>query len=783
VRGKGIAVVAWIAVGLAGSVAAAESQQAIEVQGLQQPAEILIDRWGVPHIYAGDHYDAFFVQGYNAARDRLWQIDLWRRRGLGRLSEVFGKAYAEQDRASRLFLYRGDMYREWLAYGSDAKRIAEAFVAGINAFVERTERDSSLLPPEFGLLGYRPARWQASDVVRIRGHGLWRNVTSEVTRARVTCRFGPEADTLRRRLTPDWRPEVPKGLDPCSIPAGVLRDYELATSGVRFGPPDAAGALQDSEASVHGVGSNNWAVSPARTATGRPILADDPHRGHAVPSLRYIAHLVAPGLDVIGAGEPSLPGISIGHNQRIAFGLTIFGLDQEDLYVYETDPKDPERYRYRGEWVPFETVRETIEIEGALDRDVTLEFTRHGPVVFEDPEAHRAFAVRAGWLEPGMAPYFGSIEYMRAQNWREFVAALNRWGAPAENQVYADVDGNIGYKPAGLFPRRVNFDGLLPVPGDGRFEWQGYFDMDALPEEYNPTRGFVATANAMNLPPDYPIKERRVGFEWAQPWRYQRIFEVLQSQERHRIEDSLQLQRDYTSVLAREILETLPEKLGDPAADRALSLLAGWDAVLLPDSAPAALYSVWVFRYLLPGLVRTLAPEDAAPLLEYADPLQALAYLKTPSAERDALLVQTLSRALETTESYLGPDPTEWQWGAMHPIALAHPLADYAQGDLKDRMTLPRYPRGGSPFSPNNGWFSAANFNVLGGASWRMVLDVGRWDAALATSAPGQSGDPRSPFFGNLLENWATDDAFPLLYTREAVEEHTVERIVLRPAP
>ena len=507
----------------------------------------------MPHIYAGDHYDAFFVQGYNAARDRLWQIDLWRRRGLGRLSEVFGGAYAEQDRASRLFLYRGDMYREWLAYGSDAKRIAEAFVAGINAFVTRTEQDPSLLSPEFALLGYRPARWQASDVVRIRSHGLWRNVKSEVTRARVTCRFGLEADALRRKLTPDWRPVLPEGLDPCSIPEDVLRDYELATSGVEFDKPEAGIALEDSGASRDGAGSNNWAVSPARTATGRPILANDPHRGHGVPSLRYIAHLVAPGLNVIGAGEPALPGISIGHNERVAFGLTIFALDQEDLYVYEMHPEDPGSYRYRGDWLPFETIGETIEIRDAPDLEATIKFTRHGPVVFEDPDEHRAFAVRAGWLEPGMAPYFGSVEYMRAQNWREFVAALNRWGAPAENQVYADVDGNIGYKPA--------------------------------------------------------------------------------------------------------------------------------------------------------GLVRVLAPEDAAPLLEYADPVQALAYLQTQSAERDAFLAQTLAQALTTMESRLGTDSTQWKWGALHQVAFAHPLAHRAQGDLLARMTLPSYPPRRSRSTRSSGSF------------------------------------------------------------------------------
>jgi penicillin amidase len=646
--------------------------------------------------------------------------------------------------------------------------------------VARAEADPALLPPEFVLLGYRPARWQASDVVRIRSHGLWRNVRNEVKRAQVYCRLGPEADALRQQLAPEWTPIVPEGLDPCSIPDGVLADYELATSAVSFAKTEVSAAQGGSNASA---GSNNWAVAPSRTATGRPILANDPHRGLAVPSLRYVAHLVAPGLDVIGAGEPGLPGISIGHNQRIAFGLTIFGLDQEDLYIYETDPEDPNRYRYRGEWVPFKTIRETIGVRGAADREVVLDFTTHGPVVFKDPERRRAYAVRAGWLEPGMAPYFGSVEYMRAQNWREFVAALNRWGAPAENQVYADIDGNIGYKPAGLFPRRVDFDGLLPVPGDGRFEWQGFFDMDALPQEYNPPRGFVATANAMNLPPDYPIDERRIGFEWSQPWRQRRIFEVLGAQKQHRIEDSIDLQRDYVSLLAREVLDELPAKLGDPVADRALRLLSCWDVDLRAASAPAALYAVWLYRHLLPGVVETVAGEGAADVFRNADPLGALAYLRTRTAERDTLLTRTLSAALAETESRLGPDSSGWHWGDLHEVALVHPLAGFAEQDLEAKMSLPRYPRGGSPNTLNNGWFSSEDFTMQGGASWRMVIDVGNWDAARATSVPGQSGDPRSPFFANLLESWATDGAFPLLYTREAVEENTVERIVLKPAP
>ena len=292
------------------------------VKGLSKPAEIRVDRWGVPHIYAGAYYDAFFVQGFNAARDRLFQIDLWRRRGLGQLSEVFGDAFVDRDRAARLFLYRGDMRAEWLAYGSDAKRIAEAFASGVNAYVELIRQGKAPMPDEFRLLRYEPALWSAEDIARIRSHGLTRNLTSEVARAQVACRIGVRYDAFRVALTHGVEPSVPEGLSPCDVPADVLRVFEMATEGVRLTGRVLTGvapAREDTRlGSIEALtadGSNNWVIAPARSATGRPILANDPHRAYSAPSLRYAVHLSAPGLDVIGAGEPALPGISLGHNE------------------------------------------------------------------------------------------------------------------------------------------------------------------------------------------------------------------------------------------------------------------------------------------------------------------------------------------------------------------------------------------------------------------------------------------------------------------------------------
>ena len=534
--------------------------------------------------------------------------------------------------------------------------------------------------------------------------------------------------------------------------------------------------LQRAAAELDQLGSNNWAVAPDRTATGRPVLADDPHRAHAVPSLRYIAHLKAPGLDVIGAGEPALPGLSIGHNDRIAFGLTIFPIDQEDLYVYV---KQRGGYFYEGRSEPLTTIEEEIRLADGTAETVTLTFTRHGPVVHENDKF--LFAVRAAWLEPGMAPYFGSVEYMRATNWRTFVGALNRWGAPSENQVYADIEGNIGFKPAGLFPRRESWDGLMPVPGDGRYEWNGYFDMDVLPQEYNPERGFVSSANGINLPSDYDIERYPVGFEWSPPWRHARVIEALSSQPEHRLADSEALQRDYRSLFAARMLDRLRAQFPDPTTDSpALALLRPWDGELNAASNAAALFVVWLREHLHQAIAEWLVGSDDADLLLPLDRYTLLAFAERPDARE--ILLNTLSAAWADTSQRLGDDPDGWRWGELHQIRMQHPLLKTSGNpDTRESFKLPAYPRGGSGNTTNATSMLRPGFEVTNGASFRMVLDVGNWDAATMTNAPGQSGDPRSPFYGDLLEGWATEKSFPLLYSKDKIAENARLRIELTP--
>lgn len=765
--------------------------QPVKVAGLKQPARILVDKWGVPHIYAASQEDAFFVQGFNAARDRLFQIDLWRRRGLGELSSVFGPAYVEQDRAARLFLYRGAMEPEWKAYGKDAERTSARFVAGINAYIDYIARKPELLPFEFRQLHYLPSKWRPEDVVRIRSHGLTRNLTQEFARSRVVCRAGLAADAVRAQLSPSWTTRVPEGLDPC-LPEDALEVFHLATDNVRFDRQSLQVARVSNPNEETLEGSNNWVIAPSRTSTGRPILANDPHRAYGAPSLRYIVHLSAPGLDVIGAGEPALPGISIGHNGKVAFGLTIMSIDQEDLYVYETNPANPNQYRYGGKWEDFRVVREKVEVRGAPAKAVELRFTRHGPVIYQDAGRRRAFAVRTAWTAPGMAPYFGSIDYMQAQDFTQFRRAMQRWGAPTENQVYADTAGNIGWVAGGLAPVRPNWDGLMPVPGDGRYEWKGFLDGAKLPYVLNPKQGWFASANEMNLPPGYPYKEYKLGFEWPDDARASRIAQVLSATPRASMEDMQRLQNDVVNLNARRLVALLkPLSSKDRATAAALRLLSSWDGEESASSAPAALYEVWWSRHLGNAFKAAVLSPAAAGAMDAPHPTVLIGSLEKPEQrfgkdavrKRNEVLLSSLASAWAEMEAMQGNEPKRWQWGKLHFSFFVHPMAPTLDNAGKARVNVGPLPRGGGAYTVNVSSYHPDSFWQAHGPSFRMILDVGNWDNSLAINTPGQSGDPSSPHYRDLAGSWAAGRYFPLLYSREAVRKAAKQVIELVPGP
>jgi penicillin G amidase len=795
--------------------AAAEPAQVYSVEGLTEPVDILVDDYGVPHIYAGEHYDAFFAQGFNAARDRLWQIDLWRRKGLGQLSEVLGPAYVEQDRANRMFSYRGDIDAEWRAYGNDAKRLAESYTAGINAYIGLARENDELMPWEFEFLRYEPDTWAPEDVVRLRSHALVGNLTSEVDRAYMARDFGLRYEDIRQPLDAGWRTRIPKGLDLGLLPAepeALLEVYSLATRGVTFAEEDLSGfgattldgqavrPAGEADRPREGTppddseeGSNSFAVAPGRTAVDGPLIASDPHRVQAVPSLRYAAHLNAPGIDVIGAGEPGLPGVSLGHNQDIAFGLTVFDIDQEDLYVYRTRPGRPNEYRYRGRWVPMSVASEQIPVRGGGSETVEMKFTRHGPVIYEDPRRQVAFAVRTVWSGPGTSAYFGSVEYMRDAGWGGFLDSLDRWGTPGENHQYADAAGNIGWKPAGRTPVRRNWDGLLPVPGDGGYEWHGFYDMDKLPVSFNPDRGWLQTNNESRLFDEHetgPLPEyvnRRIGFEAANPWRAQRTREVLAGMDQATQETMLALQTDHVSIPGRRITAAIADVSSEnPAVRQALTVLREWDHEMSLDSAAAAIFDVWTDLHGVPGngflgqALLAAAVDDPAAVAAIGRPASTTTVdmIENPGrwfggdavAVRNAAIESSLAAAVQKLTADQGEDPTAWRYGFYNRQQLIHPLSNLVDAGTRQAIDIEPMEKG-----PVN--------ETVGdeGASWRYIAEPGNWDDALAMNNPGQSGDPESPFYENLFVPWAEDQMFPLYYSREEVEANTALHIRLEP--
>ncbi len=730
--------------------------------GLTAPGEIIIDRAGIPHIYAANARDGFFLQGYAVARDRLWQIDLWRKRGLGRLSASFGAQFVAQDRAARLLLYRGEMAAEWAAYPTAAKGWTEAFAAGINAYVADVEAGRAPLPLEFSATNTRPERWQADDVVRIRSNALASNLTSEVVRARALCGGDLKYEPLRRELAPAHTVSIPKGLDPCSIPADVLDDYALGTGDVRFDGQKIVVASLDPDIQE---GSNNWVIGAARSATGRPILANDPHRAHAVPNLRYLSHIDTPELKIAGSGEPALPGISFGHNEDVAWAITIFAIDQQDLVVNPKATKLTE-------------VRERIEVKGEAPREVVLKFTDDGPIIHEDPTSGRSFALRATWTKPGASAYFNASWAWTAKTWDDFLVARDHWGAPPLNLLFANRAGDIGWAPGGFVPVRAAGDGLLPVPAGKAHRWTGLLDAKLMPVKHNPADGWIATANEMNIPAGYP---HMLGLEWADRSRITRISEVIGSKPKFGLTDAMALQNDPTSPMARRAVALLQGLAGRDANERgALALLGNWNGHEGPDSAAAALYEIWAARHLAASTVKAIVPEAARrnfgrtsignilPVLEDGKLLGP-----DSAALRAEILLGSLGLAFAETARLLGPDPATWRWGALH-RADFQPALPIAGRDAERRVgPVPIGGSGSTPMAMGTG----PDFRVVSGASVRVVMDVGAWDNSMAINTPGQSGDPSSPHYRDLFARWATGNYVPFVWSRPRVLQEA-ERII-----
>ena len=746
-----------------------------QVPGLHHPVRVQRDRWGVAHIYAGDPHDLFFAQGFVAAQDRLFQMELWKRAGQGRLAEIIGPAAIQRDINARRLRYRGDMTQEYRSYAPDAAEILRAFTAGINAYIAVIQRPGRRgLPVEFRLAGFEPEPWKPEDCLnRLAAYGMMANASDELLHAQLVALLGSQRASELFHFDPDARLDPPPGVDFSGLTPALLENIVSSDRRIPFPPT----SLQE---------SNNWTVSGALTASGKPLLANDPHRVIAQPSLRYIVHLIAPGWNVIGAVEPALPGVAAGHNEHIAWGFTIFGIDQQDLYIEDLDPRNPTMYRTGPGWSPLRAEHETIHVRGGPDVQAVLHFTRHGPVVWEDGK--RALALRWAGAEPGTAGYLGSLSLDRARNWQEFEQAMPRWKVPPENIVFADRAGNIGEHSTGLAPLRRNFNGLLPLPANGHYEWSGFVPNAELPHSYNPTAGFIATANQKTIPDAYPYA---VGFEWAPPTRFDRIQEVLGEAKRagHKltVADMEALQLDVVSLLARQLQTLLRQAVAPPSdpAKKAVGLLLDWDCALRTDSASAALYELWTLQ-LRKAVTHHALPESARRSLPAWSLYQVVLELSEPRAalfnsttERDALLHDTLQSAYEELMARQGPDPQRWSWGALHRAYFRHPL-DAVQGaaGLLDRGPVER-PGDGDVVQATE--YDDNSRDQTSGASYREIFDLADWDNSVAINVPGQSGQPGSVHYDDLLPLWRAGQYFPLRYSKAAVDAVTSDVLVLQP--
>jgi len=716
----------------------------IDVPGLSADVEVIRDPWGVPHIYADNSDDLFFAQGFVQAQDRLWQMDMWRRSGEGRLSEIFGPEMIEHDRAARRFRYRGGgTDAEFSSYHPEGRRILEAFAAGVNAYIDHATAEGTL-PVEYTLTGLTPERWTAeSSLQRMETAMPLGDARNELSLAMQVQELGAAEANRRARPTPYRDLVVPRGVDYSKITAAVA-DGTRGFRGGQVNPPLVApyDTWAGASASVNlGVnenspGSNNWALSGSKTASGRVIVANDPHRNVGNPSLRYIVHLDAPDWTVIGATEPMLPGVSIGHNGRVGWGLTILGTDQSDVYVETVNPTNPNEVRFNDAWEPLRIEYDTIHVKGAAPEVVELKFSRHGPIFFEDSENHLAYAMRSTMHEPGTTGYLAGLRLDQVDDCNEFLIEIMSWKAPTENMVCGDSSGNIAWHGSALTPARGGWHGRLPVPGTGAYEWTGF--RQDLPFVLNPPAGYIATANNdthINVPDyDPPLFFKTAGtFD-----RFDRLSELLPGMENLTVEDVMALQHDTYNRASRAAIEQMQGWTSqNPEIEMFRQELAAWDGFQRREQRAPAIFGE--LRSLMPGGGRG-APPAGAPF----NPEEALA------------------TAIERLRQEQGPDPAQWRWGRSNTSEFPHGLVSAYDLPAAER-------RGGA------GTVAAV------GATFREIIDFANLDGSVATNTPGQSGRPGSPFYGNLIENHANAEYFPLSFSREAVEANVAHRLVLRP--
>jgi len=730
----------------------------LRLDGLTAAVDIVRDRHGVPHIFAADESDAWFALGFVHAQDRLYQMEMTRRAGRGRLAEVAGPSMIDTDRYLRTLGLVQNAEASLAAMPQDLRRPLQAYAAGVNAFLA----DDPTLPPEFDLARLEPEPWTPVDsllwgqLMTQQLAGNWRN---ELALARAMAQQPPA------QIEELW---AAPGDGTATTLAAVDLDRLAPWLPVPFGPSTA---------------SNEWVLSGNHTVSQKPLLANDPHLGLGAPGVWYLARIVTPTITLAGATAPGVPAVVLGHNGRIAWGFTTTNADQFDLFLERIDPSDPARYLTPDGSQPFVTRRETIKVRGEPDVVVTVRATRHGPVLSD------ALRTVADAAPPGHALALSSpsvyradrtgealFRMNRARNWNEFRDALIGWHAPMQNIVYADVDGHIGFTAPALLPRRKSGDGRVVQSGwTGEFDWDGFAPFDAMPSAFDPPAGRLVNANNRIVNDDYPVFITR---GWDVPYRAQRIEDMLVAVPRHDIHSTEAILADPVSLHARAVLSRLDRvSPADDRARQAIARLQGWNGSMMRERPEPLIFHAWLQE--LQSALFAEWPADQLGLRGTERPEIVLAALDGLSAfcrDRpggcEALVSRSLSAALARLSERYGNDMTAWRWSRAHRAPMRHLVFDRVPM-LRDLLVF-NVPTDGDNYTVNRGtWRSSPAsdpFAHVHGAGYRAVYDLADLAQSRFIVTPGQSGHPLSPHWGDMVEPWANGRHITMAGDRAALQ-------------
>jgi penicillin G amidase len=686
-------------------------------------ATVARDALGIPHISAANWEDAIFLQGFVTAQDRLWQMDALRRLAAGELSELIGSRTLELDREARRLRMRRIAEDQYRTLPDADRAVLAAYARGVNYFIE-TNRGR--LPLEFTLLRYDPRPWHVVDS--------------------ILCGL-----QMHRNLTTTWKEELQKQAMLAKGDAAKVNFLFPMWAGTEFQP-----------------GSNAWAISGKHTASGKPILANDPHLEFSLPSTWYQVHLQAPGLDVSGVSLPGVPAVIIGHNQRIAWGVTNLGFDVQDLYIERFDPRSGQ-YVFRGKIERARLETERIPVKGAKPQEFQQWVTRHGPI--SASEQGRFLALRWSAAEPGSFQ-FPFLEVNRARNWQEFTAAIARFAGPGQNFVYADVDGNIGYHATGKLPIRKNYDGDVPVDGSsGENEWEGFIPFEQLPTFYNPPQGWIITANQNPFPKDYPY---RVHGDFASPYRSREIRSLLTAHDGWKPEQMLAVEKDvysaFSHFLARQIVAAYDQrKPGGEELKNCVALLRGWNGQM-EKQTPAPLLISLIYDQLRkmvaerasPGKGDVYGPQMAPAVLEKILEGDASGWFP----DKNAALIRALTDAFEEGRKAQGGNVGRWDYGKANELTIKHPVG----GELP---LLAAYFNVG-PVEMSGSSTTIKQTTIRLGPSMRFIADLSDWDHSLNNITIGESGQFLSSHYKDQWDAYYTGRSFPMQFGKVEAKQTLV---------